>query len=259
MSPSEINNQEVCLIIPPSVFLLDERVFFPLGILRVAAVLENEGYIVPDDIVDVAFSILCRTLPVDHSYSLSQALCEALPWFADEEHAGLHAIHVAESGNGWMRPDDPDALLHLSRRTKLMLRLPKQRVGDAGKLTGQTLSIDGNSMQVEKAAVKPLSAVTTLFARYLVAKEGVDETAFMREAQSRLADMDIHPKKMLCGIGRVITTPDREIQTRSLMLADLTVEESVRLQQRGLGPGRKLGCGLFIPHKDIREVRHILD
>ena len=33
----------LCLIIPPSLFLLDERVFMSLGILKVAAVLEREG------------------------------------------------------------------------------------------------------------------------------------------------------------------------------------------------------------------------
>jgi len=33
----------VCLIIPPSIFLLDERVFMTLGILRIAAVLEQAG------------------------------------------------------------------------------------------------------------------------------------------------------------------------------------------------------------------------
>lgn len=220
---------------------------------------ENERYIVPDDIVDVVFSIQCRTLPVDHSYALSQAVSEALPWFADEEQAGLHTIHVAESGNGWIRPDDPNALLHLSRRTKLMLRLPKRRIGDASKLTGQTLDIGGNTMQVEKAVIKPLSAITTLFSRYIVASEGLDEMAFMRETQALLADMGITPKKMLCGMERVITTPERKIHTRSLMLADLAVEESVRLQQRGLGSGRTLGCGLFLPHKDIHEVRPVLD
>jgi anaerobic magnesium-protoporphyrin IX monomethyl ester cyclase len=36
----------VALVIPPSIFLLDERVFMTLGILRVAAVLENAGHIV---------------------------------------------------------------------------------------------------------------------------------------------------------------------------------------------------------------------
>lgn len=36
----------ICLITPPSVFLLDERVFLTLGILRVAACLERDGHIV---------------------------------------------------------------------------------------------------------------------------------------------------------------------------------------------------------------------
>ncbi|BAV33590.1 CRISPR-associated protein [Sulfuricaulis limicola] len=220
---------------------------------------ENEHYIVPDDVVDLVFSIQCRCLPVDHSYALSQAIAAALPWFADEAHAGLHTIHVAESGNGWMRPDDPKALLHLSRRTRLMLRLPRQRLADAGKLTGQTLDVGGHAMRVEKAVVKPLSAITTLFSRYIVAGEGLDEMAFLREVQALLADMGIKPKKMLCGIEHVIATPERKIHTRSLMLADLDVAESVRLQQRGLGPWRTLGCGLFLPHKDINEVRPVLD
>src|SRR5262245_16450301 len=38
--------QPVCLITPPSVFLLDERVFMSLGILRVAAALEQQGHAV---------------------------------------------------------------------------------------------------------------------------------------------------------------------------------------------------------------------
>ena len=33
----------ICLITPPSIFLLDERVFMTLGILKVAAVLEKAG------------------------------------------------------------------------------------------------------------------------------------------------------------------------------------------------------------------------
>jgi radical SAM superfamily enzyme YgiQ (UPF0313 family) len=44
--------QPVCLITPPSVFLLDERVFMSLGILRVAAVLEQEGY--PVELLDLS-------------------------------------------------------------------------------------------------------------------------------------------------------------------------------------------------------------
>lgn len=38
--------QRICLIIPPSIFLLDERVFMTLGILKVAAMLEQAGFAV---------------------------------------------------------------------------------------------------------------------------------------------------------------------------------------------------------------------
>lgn len=42
----------VCLVIPPSGFLLDERVFMSLGILRVAAVLERQG--IPVEVLDLS-------------------------------------------------------------------------------------------------------------------------------------------------------------------------------------------------------------
>jgi CRISPR-associated protein Cas6 len=220
---------------------------------------ETERYIVPDDIVDVVYNIQCRCLPVDHAYALSRAVARALPWFADEERAGLHTIHVAESGNGWMRPDRADALLHLSRRTRLTLRLPKHRIDDAGKLTGQTLDVAGNSLRVEKSAVKPLSSITTVFSRYIVTRDGADESAFLQDVMAQIGAMGIRPKKMLCGMERIIATPDRLIRTRSLMLADLAIEEAVKLQQQGLGADRKLGCGLFIPHKGINPVKQALD
>ena len=41
----------ICLVIAPSGFLLDERVFMSLGILRVAAVLEQRG--IPVEYVNV--------------------------------------------------------------------------------------------------------------------------------------------------------------------------------------------------------------
>ena len=59
----------------------------------------------PVDIVDAVFAIACRSLPVDHAYAMQQAIQEALPWFAEEPLAGLHTVHGAASGSGWMRPE----------------------------------------------------------------------------------------------------------------------------------------------------------
>ncbi len=55
-------------------------------------------------------------------------------------------------------------------------------------------------------------------------------------------------------VGGTLTTPDGTVHTRSLMLANLSQQGSVRLQQTGLGPRREMGCGIFIPHKGIDAV-----
>lgn len=44
--------EQICLIIPPSVFLLDERVFATLGVLKVAASLEQAGW--PVEVLDLS-------------------------------------------------------------------------------------------------------------------------------------------------------------------------------------------------------------
>lgn len=220
---------------------------------------KNETITVPDDVVDVAYRIQCRNLPVDHAWALSQAVLQVLPWIEDEPGAGVHTIHVADSGNGWQRPDGADDLLCLSRRTRLVVRLPGARLAAAEALVGRTLNVSGHALTIEKSTVKPLVAIQTVFSRYVVGAEGEDESTFLQKALRELGMQGIQPKKMLCGIEKRIDTPDQPIHTRSLMIADLALTDSLRLQQRGLGPRRSLGCGLFLPHKDIREVRQALD
>jgi hypothetical protein len=62
-----------------------------------------------------------------------------------------------------------------------------------------------------------------------------------------LKGLDIEVSKMICGRSGTIRTADGPIFTRALMIADLEPEQSVTLQQQGLGEGRMLGCGLFVP------------
>ncbi|HET9340431.1 MAG TPA: type I-MYXAN CRISPR-associated protein Cas6/Cmx6 [Casimicrobiaceae bacterium] len=206
------------------------------------------------DIVDAVFAIACPSLPVDHAYALSKAVEIALPWFADEPDAGLHTIHGAASGSGWMRPEGADALLQLSHRARLALRLPAHRFDDATALVGRTLDVAGWRLRVDKVALRPLSRITTLFARSVVL-DGEDETAFSAAAVAELDALGIRPARIVCGRTTPLATPARVYETRSLMLAGLTLEESLALQRHGLGAKRKLGCGVFIPHKDIADLR----
>ena len=222
---------------------------------------ENTPYVVPDDVVDLVYKISCKCLPLDHAYAFSAVIREALPWMDDEPQAGIHLVHGAESGNGWMRPvDAPNELLHLSKRSRMTLRVPKHRIDDAMGLTGARLDVDGHILEVGKASVKLFSTMSTQFARYVVVPEGVsddDEAAFMAYAAEELKTLGIRVRKLLCGRTHTLKHPEGDLHTRSIMLADLELEEAITLQQQGIGQYRKIGCGLFIPHKGIKAVHEM--
>lgn len=213
-------------------------------------------FVVPDEVVDLAFKFSGPTVPLDHAHALSTELLSTLPWLAEEVHAGVHLIHGAASGNGWYRPEDPSTeLLHLSRRSRMRLRVPSHRLDDARELTGKTLNVAGHPIEVGEATVYKLSSLSTLFARYVITDAAVDEGEFLEQAAEQLQDLEISARKMLGGIAHSLQFPDGPVHTRSLMVAELEPEQSVRLQQVGLGPGRTFGCGLFLPHKGIKPVK----
>lgn len=209
-------------------------------------------FIVPDDVIDIVYNIDCKCLPTEHIYHLSDALQQALPWLADEQKTAVHPITGPEEGNGWER--SKDELMYLSKRQKMMIRIPKIRLADAQALSGQTLVIDGYELQVGKSSTRLLSDMPTVFARHVICEAGMSEEAFMYDTLDKIKAMDVKVRKMMAGKEREIKTPGQTIMTRSLMLAELEPDESVRLQENGIGEGRMLGCGLFIPQKGISAV-----
>lgn len=219
----------------------------------------QQEFKVSDDIVDLVFNIECRELPVDHAHSLAAALCDALPLLGEDDRCAIHSIHLAGSQNGWERPDPKlGQKLIPSRRTKLTLRVPgEQRTQIEEALNGVTLDIDGHPLTIGKAKPKKLSKQGTIFARHIALEPGedTDENAFLMRIVNDLKGRGIRVKKALCGTTQEIETPEGPIKTRSIMMADLTPEESVQLQQSGLGSHRHLGCGIFIPHKGIDAVK----
>lgn len=216
---------------------------------------EQQEFVIPDNVVDVVFAVKdCPCLPAEHAYPLAEALQQTLPWLAEEEQVGVHPIYGAESGNGWQRPADPDAPIYLSRRQKMTLRVPRERVEDARQLSGSTLELDGYSLTIGEAKTRLLSDLPTLFARNVATRPGLSEDEFLEQVARELQELDVQVKKMMASIERDIRTPDGPLHTRGLMLADLSPEDSVRLQEAGLGPHRKLGCGLFVPQKGIKAV-----
>ncbi|MCU7959935.1 MAG: type I-MYXAN CRISPR-associated protein Cas6/Cmx6 [gamma proteobacterium symbiont of Bathyaustriella thionipta] len=212
------------------------------------------------EVIDVLFNIDCKQLPVDHAFALSNSILQQLPWMQNDSRCGIHQIHVAASQNGWERPQAGSGqMLCLSKRTKLTLRIAAEQLPQAGALVGSTLDVDGHKLSIGRYKTRPLSNLGTVFSRYVVSSRDETEDQFLQRCAQALAKMDIRVRKALSGMPHDIHTPQQIIATRSLMLADLSPEESLHLQQQGLGEQRFLGCGIFMPHKGIDAVKKVQD
>ncbi len=213
---------------------------------------DESVYQTPKEVIDIQFQIKAPTLPVDHAWHLQQAIQKELPWFTEEQpNNGLHLIHTADTGNGWERPSDPDALLHLSKRTKLTLRTHQNNLQACEYLLNKTLDIAGYSMEIKKLKIKPLATTTIVFSRYIAVDPTQSEVDFINEVVAYLKHKRLHFKKILAGMQHQIRTPKKIIHTRSLMIADLPLDDAVYLQQTGYGQYKTMGCGLFIPQKTM--------
>ena len=210
-------------------------------------------FVLPDNVVDLSFKISCKQLPTTHAWELSQALYQLMPWLSDEPEVGIHQIHGATTGNGWERPPDGE-LIHLSKRTRMNLRVPRTRVEDALSIVGKKVTVADHELEIGICTEKPLNPLATLFSRYVVVPEGMEEDDFMQWVVDGLAERDIKLRKMLCGIKHTLHTPEKSFETRSLMMADLDKQTSIDLQEQGIGDHRHLGCGIFLPHKGISAV-----
>ncbi len=215
---------------------------------------DDANWQIPPDVIDSSFRLIGKTIQVDHAWVLSQSTKKSLPWYVDDDLAALHLIHVAESANGWQRPEGAREILHMSRRTRLYLRLPGSRLQDAAQLKGKTLYLGTEPIKLGDYKVRSLSKSAVIFARYLDMQDNVNESLFLEKVRIELEEKRIFARKMLCGRVQTLQCPSGDLITRSLMLADLPVKDSVKLQQVGLGGNRKIGCGVFIAHKGIDAV-----
>ncbi len=200
-------------------------------------------YVDEDAVTDIQFDLHCTRLPIDHGLALFNELARLLPWLADEELLGIHPVHGADSGDGF---------LILNRRAKLVIRAPRERLEELLGLGGKLINIADNPLAIGNGKAKPLTRHTPLYAP-LVTTGSADEGDFARDIMRLLDDLLIDTR-FICGKQRTLTTASGKEAGYSLMLHGLPVEHAIRVQQLGLGGNRKLGCGIFIPHKSINAL-----
>jgi CRISPR-associated protein Cas6 len=125
---------------------------------------KQEHFTLPKTIQDAVFVIRAKVLPIDHAYLLSQALLKHLPWLA-EVNAGIFDISVAD-GNGWEQ--DESGFYYPSKRSKLNIRVPQEKLKSVQTLAGKTLDLGEYSIDIIKALEpKLMSDMLIVFAKHI--------------------------------------------------------------------------------------------
>lgn len=195
--------------------------------------------------VDVIYALQGQALARDHRRVLAEALELLLPWLTEPGQAGVHRINTVAG---------VDATALLSRRARLTLRVRRERVAALAPLRGAVLDVGGFKLQVGQAElVRELLPYATLYA-HLVATADEGELAFLGSIEQELEAMGV-PCRRICGRRQVIDNAGEPVTGFSLMLDGLSPAGSLRVLESGLGRHRRLGCGMFVPHRSAAAVR----
>jgi CRISPR-associated protein Cas6 len=195
-------------------------------------------------VMDVQFDLSAGEIPADHGPALYAEILRHLPWLADTPGAAIHPVHGAPSGR--------NANLVINRRVKLVLRLPLARLEEARALVGKHIDPGAGTLNIGPSKEKNLTPFGTLYSHF-VTLGTADEAAIQEEVRRELNEMGIQCG-LIPGLQRKMLTPEGEISGHTLMLHDLSLLQSMAVQEHGLGLHRLWGCGIFIPHKSIKEV-----
>jgi CRISPR-associated endonuclease/helicase Cas3 len=129
-------------------------------------------------------------------------------------------------------------------------------------LAGKGLRVSGYRIRLGVPHVEGLQVAASLIARtvainYRFHEESLGVEGFVTSARRQLSDLGIQGKLRVpertdasgqhLPIRRVVRVKGVRIVCYALLVADLKPEESLRLQELGLGGRRRLGCGMFVP------------
>lgn len=196
--------------------------------------------------VDLQFDLAGATIPADSAQPLLDALRPLLPWLAEDAGTGIHHLKGAESNSG-------DASLHINRRTKLFLRVPRTRIEAAQALVGRTLDLAGHTLTVGAFKTRAFSPFASLYAHFVDTGSDTEEQ-FVQDIMRELVERFQLRCGFICSRRQTLQSAGGPLTGYGLMLHDLPAHKSLQLQDEGMGRNRLLGCGVFIPHKSIAPV-----
>jgi len=197
-------------------------------------------------VVDLCLPVQGATLPADHGYGLLSALCRQVPTLHQNPRVGI----LTTSGVG-----DRQGKILLTPHSHIRIRLPIEAVAEVYKLAGKQLKIGSHEVRLGIPKIFILKPSSSLKARIVTIKGHTEPDTFVQAAQAQLEKLKISGRVSVLQdkagkpLRKTLRIKGHTIIGFSTLVENLSEEDSIRLQQVGLGGRRRMGCGFFLPFK----------
>jgi CRISPR-associated protein Cas6 len=198
-------------------------------------------------VIDVLFKIQGKEISADHAYHLYSSLSKIVPDIHGDESIGIYNINGAYEG---------ERKLKITDKSTLKLRLNSDDLIKVLPIAGKKIQLDGGEIYIGVPSSRALIPAPKLYSRLVIIKGFMEPELFLEAVKRQLEKMNIKGKPYLVEINgdkgteyvrRTINVHDMEIVGFAVRVEELTAEESIILQEKGLGGRRHFGCGIFVP------------
>ena len=197
-------------------------------------------------IIELKYPIIGTLVPSDHGYKLYSAICNIIPEIHELQNIGICGI----SG----LPDHARSL-SVNSASKLRIRTPSEHLPTLLKLAGKKIYIGDSVISVGIPKVSLLRPHKNLYSRLVLINTPSEFTQenFIRSAKRQLLAIGIDQDPVLFYskpgypfLRKTIRVKDKELVGFPIIVTNLTPDQSILLQEKGLGGKRKMGCGTFL-------------
>jgi len=210
--------------------------------------------------IDVSFRVNGNELPADHGYIMLSAVSELIPDIHGDPECGIFPVNGILIGN---------RRISLNDKSRLVFRTDVAKLPSLLKLAGKKLLIGEHPIRIGVPEVFALKPAGRLKSRLVTIKGFMEPELFLKAATKQLLKHGIKGNPALITrkssngdkegastnecpfIRRTLRIKDKEIVGYPMIVEELDDDESIRLQEKGIGGRRRMGCGLFIPIRDV--------
>jgi len=208
--------------------------------------------------IDLSFSVMGNSVSGDSSFSLFGALCDRFAWLHNDDSIAIHPL------NGRLTRA---RRMVIEKQSRLTFRISHERMVDLLPLAGNVLRLGTDVLRIGTPEPRLLVPAARLFSPRVIISGFEDAEGFLEAARRQVKELGLNAEPSLVAnpfalmnagqltgsrspyLRRTISIHGASVVGFAVRVENLTAEESIVLQEQGLGGKRHFGCGIFSQEK----------